>query len=128
MKKHWLDGPRRYNENGELQVGDEPVVANPAFRFGVQRGEELRAVGYLKRSSTNGATFVPSPIWTWTDAALYKFATDTLPLSSYSLSPYTAARPTLSLSSYTCSSLQYGYGRLPLSSYFDTNLPPSVMD
>ena len=71
MKKHWLDGPRRYNENGELQVGDEPVVANPAFRFGVQRGEELRAVGYLKRSSTNGATFVPTPINlpSWADAA-----------------------------------------------------------
>ena len=87
MKKHWLGDPRRYNENGELQVGEEPVVANPAFRFGVQRGEELRAVGYLKRSSTNGATFVPTPINlpSWADAArtrpLFQLGGDRSPLS-----------------------------------------------
>ena len=61
VKKHWLDGPRRYNENGELQVGDEPVVANPAFRFGVLQEEKPRAVDGLKKSSTNGATFIATP-------------------------------------------------------------------
>ena len=62
VKKHWRDGPRHYNENGELHVGDEPVVASPAFRFGVQQGEKLRAVGDLERSSPNGATFIAPPV------------------------------------------------------------------
>ena len=61
VKKHWLDDPQRYNESGELQEGDERVVANPAFRFGVQQGEKLRAVDGLKKSSTNDAAFIVTP-------------------------------------------------------------------
>ena len=60
--EHWLDGPRRYSENGRLVVGNEPMVANPAFRFGVQQGEKLRAVDDLKRSSTNDATLIATPL------------------------------------------------------------------
>ena len=62
VTKHWLDDPHCYNENGERLVGDEPLVANPAFRFGVQQGEELRAFEHLKRSSTNDAAFLATPI------------------------------------------------------------------
>ena len=60
--KQWLDGPHPFNDEGELMVNGEPVQANPAFRFGVQQGEKLRAVDDLKRSATNEATFVATPI------------------------------------------------------------------
>ena len=59
--KHWLDSPHRYTGECELLVGGRPVVANPASRFGVKRGEELRAAGDPKRSSTNDATFIATP-------------------------------------------------------------------
>ena len=62
VKKQWLHGPRRSTEQGELMVEGKPVLANPAFRFGVQQGRKLRAVGDLKRSATNDATFVATPI------------------------------------------------------------------
>ena len=62
VKKHWLGGPRRYKEQGELMANDKPVQANPAFRFGVQQGAKLRAVDNLKRSVTNDATFISTPI------------------------------------------------------------------
>ena len=62
VRGHWLDGPRRYNEHGELLVGGEPVVAKPAFRFGAQQGKKLRAVGDLKRSSTDDAAYRATPI------------------------------------------------------------------
>ena len=60
--ENWLDGPFRYNDEGELLVGDKPVVANPACRFGAQKGEKLSAVDDIERSSTNGATFLNTPI------------------------------------------------------------------
>ena len=62
VKTRWLDGPRRYNENGELLVEDEPVVAIPAFRIGAQQGERVRPVGDIERSSTHDATLIASPI------------------------------------------------------------------
>ena len=62
VDKQWLDGPHPFNERGELLVNGEPVRANPAFRFGVQQGEKLRAVDDLKRSATNDATSVATPI------------------------------------------------------------------
>ena len=55
--KNCLDGPRRYNNKGELLAGDKPVVANPDSRCGAQQGEELRAVDCLKRCSTNDHFF-----------------------------------------------------------------------
>ena len=61
-KKQWPNGPHRFNEKGELMVDGKPVLANPAFRFGVQQGSKLRAVDDLKRSATNDATFVSTPI------------------------------------------------------------------
>ena len=36
VKEHMLDGPHRYSKRGELIANDEPALANPAFRFGVQ--------------------------------------------------------------------------------------------
>ena len=42
--------------NGEL------VVANPAFRFGAQHVDKLRAVDDLERGSTNETTFAKTPI------------------------------------------------------------------
>ena len=62
VKKRWFNGPRRFNKEGELLVDGKPVVANPGFRFGVQQGLKLRAVDDLKRSATNDATFVSTPI------------------------------------------------------------------
>ena len=62
VKKQWLHGPHPFNEHGELMVGGKPVRANPAFRFGAQQGKKLRAVDDLKRSATNDATFVATPI------------------------------------------------------------------
>ena len=61
-KKNWLHGPHPFNNDGELMVEGTPVTANPAFRFGVQQGQKLRAVDDLKRSATNDATFVATPI------------------------------------------------------------------
>ena len=43
-------------------MNDEPVLANPAFRFGAQQGLKLRAVDDLKRGATNDATSVSTPI------------------------------------------------------------------
>ena len=62
VKKHWLDGPHRYSERGELIANDGPVLANPAFRCGIQQGPKLRAVDDLKKSAANDATFVSTPI------------------------------------------------------------------
>ena len=62
VKKQRLHGPHPFNERGELVVGGKPVRANPAFRFGAQQGQKLRAVDDLKRSATNDATFVATPI------------------------------------------------------------------
>ena len=42
--------------DGELRV------ANPAFRFGAQQLDKLRAVDDLKRSATNAATLIKTPI------------------------------------------------------------------
>ena len=62
VNKHWLDGPRKFQEQGELMVKGEPVLANPAVRFGAQQGSKLRAVDDLERSATNDATFASTPI------------------------------------------------------------------
>ena len=61
-EKGWLAGPRPYTTEGKLQIGGENVTVNPAYRFGVQQAEKLRAVGDLKRSSTDEATSVLTPI------------------------------------------------------------------
>ena len=39
-----------------------PTAVNPAFRFGVQQVDKLRAVDDLQGSSTNEATFIKTPI------------------------------------------------------------------
>ena len=61
VKKHWLDGPRRFSEKGEPLVRDEPVKAKTDFLFGAQQGAKLRAVDDLKRSATSDATFISTP-------------------------------------------------------------------
>ena len=62
VEKGWLEGPYQYNEEGSLVTAGGPQLANPAFRFGVQLGGKLRAVGDLKRSQTNGAVAVRTPV------------------------------------------------------------------
>ena len=61
IKKDWLRGPRRYTPTGDLRANGELVVVNPAFRFGAQQVDKLRAVGDLRRSSANEATPVKTP-------------------------------------------------------------------
>ena len=61
-EKRWVSGPHSINENGGLFIGDEKLVVNPAYTFGVQQAEKLRAVDDLERSSTNEAATVRSPI------------------------------------------------------------------
>ena len=48
-------------------TGLVPQLANPAFRFRVQQGEKLRAVGDLKRSQAHWAAAVQTPadVPTW---------------------------------------------------------------
>ena len=58
VKQHWRDGPRRFNEKGELLVGDEPFIASR----GAQQGQKLRAVDVFKRSATNVAASISTPI------------------------------------------------------------------
>ena len=61
-EKGWLSGPHRYSKKGRLRVGQQKMSVNPAYRFGVQQAEKLRAVDDLKRSRTNEATAVTTPI------------------------------------------------------------------
>ena len=41
--EEWLDGPSRYEGGGELLVNGDGEIVNPAFRFGVQQADKLRA-------------------------------------------------------------------------------------
>ena len=43
-------------------TGEGPQLVNPAFRFGVQQEEKLRAVDDLKRSQTNRAAAIRNPV------------------------------------------------------------------
>ena len=54
VAKGWLEGPYQFNEEGSLVTAGGPQSANPSFRFGVQQGEKLRAIGDIKRSQTTG--------------------------------------------------------------------------
>ena len=62
MDETWLRGPQRRSSKGDLWVGGEPIVVNPAFRFGVRQADMLRAVDDLERSSTCEATYFKTPI------------------------------------------------------------------
>ena len=55
-KKAWLRGPHRYTPPGELRANGELVVVNPAFRFGAQQVDKLRAVDDLKMGSATEDT------------------------------------------------------------------------
>ena len=50
------------NEEGELVTGLGPQLANPARRFGVQRGEKLSAVGGLRKCHAKRAAAVQTPV------------------------------------------------------------------
>ena len=60
--KGCLDGPFPFDEEGQMITGEGPQLVNPAFRFGVQQGEKLRAVDDLKRSQTNRAAAIRTPV------------------------------------------------------------------
>ena len=62
VEKGWLDGPFPFDEEGKMITGEGPQLVNPAFRFGVQQGEKLRAVDDLKRSQTNRAAAIRTPV------------------------------------------------------------------
>ena len=51
VAKGWLEGPFEYHQEAKRLVGDEILEAKPAHRFGVLRGDKLRAVDGLKRSA-----------------------------------------------------------------------------
>ena len=57
-----LDGPLICKGSGKLSANGEAKLANTACRFSVQRAEKLRAADDLKRSSTNEATAIHTPI------------------------------------------------------------------
>ena len=62
VEKGWLQGPFKFDDEGNLVTNEGPQLANPAFRFGVQQGDKLRAVDDLKRSQTNRAAAVRTPV------------------------------------------------------------------
>ena len=62
VEKGWLEGPYQFNEEESLVTAEGPQLANPAFGFVVQQGEKLRAVGDFKRSQTNRAAAVRTPV------------------------------------------------------------------
>ena len=62
VDKGWLDGPSPPGEEGQLLAGEGPRLVNLTLRFGVQQGEDLRAVDDLKRSQTNRAAVVHAPM------------------------------------------------------------------
>ena len=60
--KRLVRRPIGFDEKGGLVTAQASQLANPAFRFGAQRGGELRAVGDLKRSRTNRAAAIRTPV------------------------------------------------------------------
>ena len=61
-EKGWLDGPFPFGHEGMLLVDGKQTLAIPAYRFGVEQTSTLRAADDLKRSSTNEATAILTPI------------------------------------------------------------------
>ena len=55
--------PHRYTPTGELWVGREIIVVDPAFSVGSRRVDKLRSVDDPERGSTNEATFAKTPIY-----------------------------------------------------------------
>ena len=62
VEKGWLQGPFDFDEEGNLVTAEGLQLANPASRFGVQKGSKLRAADDLKRSQTNRAAAVKTPV------------------------------------------------------------------
>ena len=50
VKKGWLNGPFQVDEEGRYVTVDGPKLVNPAFRFGAQQRQKLRASDDSKRS------------------------------------------------------------------------------
>ena len=67
-------------------IGGESKVVNPVYRFGAQQSDKLRAKGDLKRSLTDGASAVHTPInlASWDRSAqicyLFRFRVEKRPL------------------------------------------------
>ena len=49
VRKGWLDGPYPFDTGGQLLAGDDPQIAETAFRFGTPQGEKLRTGGEFKK-------------------------------------------------------------------------------
>ena len=62
VKREWIDGPYPCIASRELFWNDEVIKVNTAFRFGVERGAQLRAVGDIESSETNAAGAIRTPI------------------------------------------------------------------
>ena len=54
-----VGGPHLLTYEGIFYRADEEVQAHPAFRSGVQRGGDLRAVGVLETSDANRGIPLP---------------------------------------------------------------------
>ena len=61
VEKGWFDGPCPSDDQSRLLTGEGPQDVNPAFRFGAQQGEKLRAADDLKRSRANAAAAIRAP-------------------------------------------------------------------
>ena len=62
VAKKWLAVPFSFNAQGNLRINGEAARANPAFRFGVQQADKLRAVSNFKKGLSSEATFISTPI------------------------------------------------------------------
>ena len=61
-RQGWVDGPRCYAASGKLLWNNGEIKVNPAFRFAVLQGAELRAVGDPKSQEANGVSVTPASI------------------------------------------------------------------
>ena len=57
-----VHGPFPSDGDGGLVTDGGPQLASPAFRLEAQQGEELRAVDDLRRSHTNRAAAIQTPV------------------------------------------------------------------
>ena len=62
VKKGQSNGPFQFDEEGRIATVGCPQTVSPAFGFGAQQGQKLRAVDDLKRCQTNRAAAIETPV------------------------------------------------------------------
>ena len=63
IEKGWLEGQFPSEGEGAVLACNCPQLVIPAFRFGVERGTKLRALGGLEKSLTNRAVAAHAPVF-----------------------------------------------------------------